>query len=831
MLLAGLMLPSAAEAMSFAPGPGNPVSDAPNNFFNAATGDLDGDGRDEIVSPTDTGIRVYSNDGSGFYLTAPGFGSASVVHLGDQSGDGNLDIVALSGESIAVYLGNGTTTPNTTSDFNGFTNYGNIPDAAKGTSLTDVDADDVPDLIRGHIGGLVSVMLGAEDGSFAAISNPVTLPFTPLSGLHGVTQIATGDYTGDGNIDIAAGLNNLGGSDRSEDGVFLLRGNGQGSFTSDPEPVVTGKYFRELQTGDFDGDDTDDLAAFIQDAQSVGAVRTVLGSAGGFVANAATGGNFGTDDGFTMTAGDFNLDGKTDLVTSGYRSFRAYLGNGAGGFTLDDGATNTLPNVGGDTPTLQNLYTGDFDGDGATDLLAQSNNSNPPHASALFPYRNRPDITRTPASVSFPLTGVGATSDPQVISFTNSGGRTIILGIGKQPQSNDFQLSAINDCGGFIDPGETCEFNVTFTPTSAGLKETGAVMVFDNFGITRGVNLSGTGVYSQATISPSSVNLGRNPLDSTVTRTFTISASGGTALRLGQFSVDGGYTIDDDDCSGEVIPIGEGCEVVVSMNTETTGSRDGTLTATANTASGTVSASLSGSVVDPATTIHPEYHDFGGSLAGGGQFTGIDLPEQTFAIESTGTTTAFLSGPTFTGADADAFHLKAGEGNNTCTEPLAPDETCSVTVVFDPGFDQTGELEAELRFEVDGGADLVADLAGEGTVGDGTLTPTSRDFGEVRLGGTHEETFTVTSTGTGPLLFFPFVTDGEWEPGSGPFPPAESDYFAGIDTDCPLGSGAALLDVGETCELTVEFAPGGPSASTRAPSASTSSPTLSRPPV
>ena len=171
--------------------------------------------------------------------------------------------------------------------------------------------------------------------------------------------MAVGDFNRDGIPDLATA--NFGSNN-----VTVLPGNGSrgfGAAAAGPFAVGAGPY--SVASGDFNGDGIPDLAT-----ANVGSnnVTVLLGDgSGGF--SAATGSPFavGTSP-RSVVVGDFNGDGVADLAIANNSSdnVTVLLGNGAGGFSAATGivfAVGTAPNY---------VAVGDFNGDGRTDLVASN---------------------------------------------------------------------------------------------------------------------------------------------------------------------------------------------------------------------------------------------------------------------------------------------------------------------------------------------------------------------------------------------------------------------------------------------------------------------------
>ena len=207
----------------------------------------------------------------------------------------------------------------------------------------DFNGDGKLDIVAGNANAFnILVFLGNGDGSFqTAVSYP--LPFFPGS-------IVVGDFDGDGRPDLAVAAGAY---------VSLLKGNGDGTFQS----AVNGSYGTNgvLAVGDFNNDGKADLAVANNNTYRVG---ILLGGGDGTF---TTGADYAFTGGYcgTLTVADFNSDGNADLaVSSG--NIITYLGNGDG--TFQSGV------VAAANSSSYEISVGDFDGDGKPDLAASISN-------------------------------------------------------------------------------------------------------------------------------------------------------------------------------------------------------------------------------------------------------------------------------------------------------------------------------------------------------------------------------------------------------------------------------------------------------------------------
>ena len=170
---------------------------------------------------------------------------------------------------------------------------------------------------------------------------------------------ATGDFNGDGRDDI------LWRSDSGQLSNWL--GNGSGGFANNDANAFTyvPTNWSVVGAGDFNGDGRDDILW----RNTSGQLSNWLGTAsGGFVTNDANAFSSVPTNWIVIGTGDFNGDGRDDILwrnTSGQLS--NWLGTAAGGFVTNDA------NAFSSAPTNWHVVgTGDFNGDGRDDILWRS---------------------------------------------------------------------------------------------------------------------------------------------------------------------------------------------------------------------------------------------------------------------------------------------------------------------------------------------------------------------------------------------------------------------------------------------------------------------------
>ncbi|MCF8428811.1 MAG: FG-GAP-like repeat-containing protein [Bacteroidia bacterium] len=337
--------------------------------INLSTGDLDGDGKLDLVvgNTTSNTISVYRNtstNGTISFATKVDFATGGTdptgVSIVDIDGDGKLDLAVVNYTGAFSY--SGVSIYRNTSNV-GTISFATMVDcAAPGYDLSfgDLDGDGKLDLAVVNVLGGVRILRNTSKIGSISFATGVNFATEIQS-----TSLSIGDLDGDGKSDLATG------------GGIVLRNTSTYGTISFATKVYFGAFGYRLSIGDIDGDGKLDLATANFGSNTVSVVRNISNR------DTLTSGSFETKVDFitgtnpySISIGDLDGDGKLDLAIANYGSNTVSVlknisnsGNitGESFATKVDFATGTSP---------RNVSIGDLDGDGKLDLAVVNISSN-----------------------------------------------------------------------------------------------------------------------------------------------------------------------------------------------------------------------------------------------------------------------------------------------------------------------------------------------------------------------------------------------------------------------------------------------------------------------
>jgi hypothetical protein len=569
-----------------------------------AVADFNGDGKQDmaVANKTDGTVSILLGNGNGTFtpaapLTAFLGGGANWVVAGDFNGDGKLDLAVANVSTdgtvtggVSIFLGNGDGT------FGAATSV-KVGSAPFSIVAGDFNRDGKLDLAVSNSGdGTVTILLGNGDGTFT--------PQAPISVGSGATSdpsvIVAGDFNQDGILDLAV-------SNQGDGTVSILSNNGSGGFNVQ-SPISTGGSGEPigLIVADFNRDGIPDLAAV-----NVTDVAIMIGNgSGGFtVTNTST---FTGSNLITGVAGDFNGDGKIDLLVSDSNFGQVILfpGNGNGTF----GAAIDFLTAAGAFGTA----TADFNGDGGLDLAITNGG-----AASVSIFLQLLPVGLAPTSLSFGNQNVATTSASQTVTLTN--GSAVNLNIadvgftGADPA--DFAIPSSN-CIPAVPSHGTCAISVTFAPTAAGPRSAVLTVADDASTSPQSINVTGTGI-STATVTLSAPSLtfsSQAVATTSAAQTVTLTNSGAGSLSITSIISTGANSADfleSDNCPPS-LAASAFCTISVRFSPTVVNTRNAAITITDSASNSPQSITLTGAAVQgtPAITwANPAAITFGTPLS------------------------------------------------------------------------------------------------------------------------------------------------------------------------------------------------------------------------
>ncbi|MDX1643944.1 MAG: choice-of-anchor D domain-containing protein [Thermoanaerobaculia bacterium] len=349
-------------------------------------------------------------------------------------------------------------------------------------------------------------------------------------------------------------------------------------------------------------------------------------------------------------------------------------------------------------------------------------------AAAATWYLTAPRVELDPATVEFEPLRVGELSEPQGVTITNGGWRSLgVESVGVAGSASTEFRTVADDCSGAeLERGASCSVEFAFAPGRPGEHSAELALAVATPRAMPDLVLLGRGVAPSLAARPERLDFGSESVGATSPgHDLELTNSGSAILHIERVTLegsDGEFRLVGNECSRAELAPGESCSLRLVFRPALLGRREGFVEIESDAFEGSSRIALEGRGTGPDLAIDPEGLDFGS------QRVGTRSEPRTLSLTNRGDESIAIS--SLRVADGGAFRL---EREDCSGRSLDVGGTCRAVITFAPRGEGTVRSSLEIR-EASGGLAPGVGISGRGVSPRVRLSTRSMSFEAVRIG-------------------------------------------------------------------------------------------------